>query len=646
MGFEYLKRIKWIKSFCTFVDKTERMDVKKSDIPRKVVLLIDLILVSFSLVVSYLLRFNFDIPEVELKPLPLILVYILLIKLITFGVGKSYAGMMRYASLHDAARILLANLAAAVIFIITNLLTFFVGPSIFFIPFSIIVIEFLTSTISMLALRLVAKMTYIELNWREKEQSYVLIFGAGEAGIVTKQALERDAGMRYKILAFFDDDPKKSGKRVEMIPVLESKELEGFIDSNKPDLMVLAVQNIPPARKQEIIETCLNHDIKVLNVPPVNQWINGQLSLNQIKTVKIEDLLERDPIKLDEKIVKKELTGKTILITGAAGSIGSELARQVMKYPVGKVLLFDNAESPLYHIELEFTAKYPNLPYQIILGDIRNKTRLRKLFSEHHPHIVYHAAAYKHVPMMEAYPNEAVSVNVEGTKNLADIAVEFNTEKFIMISSDKAVNPTNVMGASKRIAEIYIQNLNKQNITKFITTRFGNVLGSNGSVIPLFKRQIEKGGPITVTDPNVTRFFMTIPEACQLVLDAGCMGNGGEIFVFDMGKSVKVVDLAKKMIKLSGLELGKDIQIVFTGLRPGEKLYEELLNNEENVMPTHHPKILIGKVRFYESNEVNTCIGSLINAIHTDADVDEIVKLMKALVPEFKSANSKFELLD
>ena len=259
---------------------------------------------------------------------------------------------------------------------------------------------------------------------------------------------------------------------------------------------------------------------------------------------------------------------------------------------------------------------------------------------------MYHAAAYKHVPMMEAYPNEAVSVNVEGTKNLADIAVEFNTEKFIMISSDKAVNPTNVMGASKRIAEIYIQNLNKQNITKFITTRFGNVLGSNGSVIPLFKKQIEKGGPITVTDPNVTRFFMTIPEACQLVLDAGCMGNGGEIFVFDMGKSVKVVDLAKKMIKLSGLELGKDIQIVFTGLRPGEKLYEELLNNEENVMPTHHPKILIGKVRFYESNEVNTCIGSLINAIHTDADVDEIVKLMKALVPEFKSANSKFELLD
>lgn len=622
------------------------MDVKKSDIPRKVVLLIDLILVSFSLVVSYLLRFNFDIPSIELKPLPLILAYILFIKFIAFWVGKSYAGMMRYASLHDAARILLANLAAAFIFILTNIFTFFLGPSFFFIPFSIIVIEFLTSTIAMLALRLVAKMTYIELNWREKEMSYVLIFGAGEAGIVTKNALERDSGMRYKILAFFDDNPKKAGKRVEMVPVLETKDLESFIGANKPDLMVLAVQNILPAKKQEVIELCLNHDIKVLNVPPVNQWINGQLSLNQIKTVKIEDLLERDAIKLDEKIVKKELTGKIIMITGAAGSIGSELARQVLKYPVNKVLLFDNAESPLYHLELEFTSKFPNLPYQIILGDIRDRNRLKRIFTEFHPQIVYHAAAYKHVPMMEAYPNEAISVNVVGTKNIADLAVEFSSEKFIMVSSDKAVNPTNVMGASKRIAEIYIQNLNNKNVTKFITTRFGNVLGSNGSVIPLFKSQIEKGGPITVTHPNVTRFFMTIPEACQLVLDAGCIGNGGEIFVFDMGKSVKVVDLAKKMIKLSGLELGKDIQIVFTGLRPGEKLYEELLNNEEDVMPTHHPKILIGKVRSYDSEEVRYSIESLISSLQTGSDETHIVKLMKEIVPEFKSANSKFELLD
>jgi FlaA1/EpsC-like NDP-sugar epimerase len=622
------------------------MDVKKSDIPRKVVLLIDLILVSFSLVVSYLLRFNFDIPSIELKPLPLILAYILFIKFIAFWVGKSYAGMMRYASLHDAARILLANLAAAFIFILTNIFTFFLGPSIFFIPFSIIVIEFLTSTIAMLALRLVAKMTYIELNWREKEMSYVLIFGAGEAGIVTKNALERDSGMRYKILAFFDDNPKKAGKRVEMVPVLETKDLESFIGANKPDLMVLAVQNILPAKKQEVIELCLNHDIKVLNVPPVNQWINGQLSLNQIKTVKIEDLLERDAIKLDEKIVKKELTGKIIMITGAAGSIGSELARQVLKYPVNKVLLFDNAESPLYHLELEFTSKFPNLPYQIILGDIRDRNRLKRIFTEFHPQIVYHAAAYKHVPMMEAYPNEAISVNVVGTKNIADLAVEFSSEKFIMVSSDKAVNPTNVMGASKRIAEIYIQNLNNKNVTKFITTRFGNVLGSNGSVIPLFKSQIEKGGPITVTHPNVTRFFMTIPEACQLVLDAGCIGHGGEIFVFDMGKSVKVVDLAKKMVKLSGLELGKDIQIVFTGLRPGEKLYEELLNNEEDVMPTHHPKILIGKVRSYDSEEVKYSIESLISSLHNGSDETHIVKLMKEIVPEFKSANSKFELLD
>jgi FlaA1/EpsC-like NDP-sugar epimerase len=375
------------------------------------------------------------------------------------------------------------------------------------------------------------------------------------------------------------------------------------------------------------------------------RWINGELSFNQIKKINIEELLERDEIKLDEQRIGEEIGGKTILVTGAAGSIGSEIVRQISRFAPRQLILIDQAETPLHYLELETLEYNKGSGLELILCDICNELRMRKIFDAFHPDMVYHAAAYKHVPMMESNPAEAVLTNVGGTQIVADLSVEYGVKKFIMISTDKAVNPTNVMGASKRIAEIYTQALTRSGNTRFITTRFGNVLGSNGSVIPLFRSQIEKGGPLTITHPEVTRFFMTIPEACQLVLEAGAHGKGGEIFIFDMGKSVRILDLAKKMIQLSGLTLGKDIQIKYTGLRPGEKLYEELLNIEENTIPTHHPLILTAKVRELSLPEVRKDIADLISLVSSHANFD-IIRKMKQMVPEYKSQNSVYEELD
>ncbi len=389
----------------------------------------------------------------------------------------------------------------------------------------------------------------------------------------------------------------------------------------------------------------MHDNIKVLTLPDVNKWINGELSVKQIRQIKIDDLLERAPIKLDEKEIRNYTLNKTILVTGAAGSIGSEIVKQLLHFQPKRIIIFDQAESPLYDLELELSEKFHFNNFDIVIGDTTNIHRLRRVFEAFKPTVVFHAAAYKHVPMMENNPSEAIRTNVNGTKLLADIALEFGVHKFVMISTDKAVNPTNVMGASKRIAEIYTQSLNSKGKTQFITTRFGNVLGSNGSVINRFKMQIEKGGPITVTHPEITRYFMTIPEACQLVLEAGAMGKGGEIFIFDMGKSVKILDMAKKMIQFSGLKLGEDIQINFTGLRPGEKLYEELLNDKENTLPTHHSQIMIGKVKKYEFSVIEKEISELIVLGFTQ-DNFAIVEKMKKIVPEFISQNSIYEELD
>ncbi|MCX6244004.1 MAG: nucleoside-diphosphate sugar epimerase/dehydratase [Bacteroidetes bacterium] len=607
--------------------------------------MIDLAIVLGSVVLAYLLRFNFSIPQVELKPLPQILAYMVFIRAVSFLIARSYAGIIRYTSTSDAIRVVVTVFSGSLLFAITNLVTYFLVGRFFFIPFSIIIIDFLITCLAMVTFRMVVKIAYLEMQRPERTNVDVIIYGAGEAGITAKRVLDRDVSTKYKLIAFVDDNPGKIGKKLEGVDVVGRDKLPGLLESNTVGQVILAVQQFDTERKQELVDLCLEHEVKVLTVPPAMEWINGELSFNQIKKIRIEDLLEREEIRLDDRQIREELTGKTIFITGAAGSIGSELARQIMNYYPGKLLLIDQAETSMHQLELEFSENHIDRQTGFIIADIRNAVRMEHLFLDHKPDIIYHAAAYKHVPVMENNPSEAILTNVNGTRILTDLAIKYKARKFIMISTDKAVNPTSVMGASKRIAEIYAQSLNGDDHPKFITTRFGNVLGSNGSVIPLFHSQIEKGGPVTVTHPEITRYFMTIPEACELVLEAGTMGKGGEIFIFDMGKSVRIVDLAKRMISLSGLTLGKDIQIRFTGLRPGEKLFEELLNSRENTVPTHHPRILIAKVREYDPAEVFPRIDELIR-IAGSGNEKEIVKKMKAIVPEFISRNSVFEELD
>jgi FlaA1/EpsC-like NDP-sugar epimerase len=435
------------------------------------------------------------------------------------------------------------------------------------------------------------------------------------------------------------------GKSLEGLKIFHSDSLEQVIQSNNVERLIMAIKNPDKANKRKVIDICLANDVEILNVPSPTEWINGEFTTGQIKPVRIEDLLGRDSIKLGTDKLRSEFDDKVILVTGAAGSIGSEIVRQLVEYNPQKVIMLDQAESPLYNLEMELKEKRLLHLTESVIGDIRNYERLENVFNTLKPHIVFHAAAYKHVPLMEDNPSEAILTNVQGSKNLVDLAIDHEAEKFVMISTDKAVNPTNVMGCSKRIAEIYAQSAGRVSNTKFITTRFGNVLGSNGSVIPLFKKQIEAGGPLTVTHKDITRFFMTIPEAVALVLEAEAMGEGSEIFVFDMGESVKIYDLAVKMIKLSGLELDKDIEIKITGLRPGEKLYEELLTNEENTLPTHHPQIMIAKVKEYDFEEISGHIADL-TSLFVDQNNEDIVKMMKWIVPEYRSNNSEFEKLD
>lgn len=618
----------------------------KYNLPRWSILIIDLIICAFSLTLAFLLRFNFEnIPADDYRNLPYDYAILMSIRVITFFVSKTYKGVVRYTGSKDSIRIFSVVILGSVLMFCVNLVTYYGVLGYYIIPNSVIIIDTLVTLFIMISSRLAVKAIYFESKNPEKSKINILIYGAGEAGIITKRTLDRDAAIKYKVIGFIDDNEKKVGRSLEGVFVYPPEKMDDLIKENGIENLIISVQNLSPAKKNEITDWCLNHNVKVLNVPPVAKWINGELSFNQIKGVNIVELLERDPIKLDNDIISAQLKGKIILITGAAGSIGSELSRQCMNFAPKKIILLDQSESPLHDVELEFADKFPATIFEVVMGDVRNVDRMRNVFKTFKPQIIFHAAAYKHVPMMENNPSESILNNILGTKICADLAVEFKGEKFVFVSTDKAVNPTNVMGASKRIAEIYIQSLGKKSATKFITTRFGNVLGSNGSVIPRFKRQIEQGGPITITHPDITRYFMTIPEACQLVLEAGSMGKGGEIFVFNMGKSVRIIDLARKMIKLSGLEEDKDIKIVFTGLRPGEKLFEELLADSENTLPTHHSQILIGKVREYEYQEVSSVIEELIKLFDTQNN-EKIVQCMKTLVPEFKSNNSVFEKLD
>jgi len=521
------------------------------------------------------------------------------------------------------------------------------------VPTALIIFFALFSFLILTVYRTIIKIFFLYTKKVNGSRKKTLIYGAGDLGIAVKRTLDHDVRSKNAIVGFLDDNEQKINKVIDGTKIYASQKFSHLINTLNIEEVIIASHNIPSDRKNEITDVALEKNVNILTLPPVKKIMNGDLNPNQIQKIRIEDLLERDPIKINDDHILSQTKGKRILVTGAAGSIGSEIASQLGKYEPQMIILCDQAESPLHNLQLDLQDEFPNQVYHTYIADVRSTKRMHLLFETFKPHYVYHAAAYKHVPMMENHPLEAVQTNVIGTKNLADLAVEFQVEKFVFVSTDKAVNPTNIMGATKRIAEIYVQSLNNHlehasggNVhTKFITTRFGNVLGSNGSVIPRFRDQIQKGGPVTVTHPEITRYFMTIPEACRLVLEAGTMGQGGEIFVFDMGKSVKIVELAKKMIRLSGFKPNEDIEIKFTGLRPGEKLYEELLNDLENTLPTHHEKIMIAKVR--ENNYDIVCIKiDELQQRLTTQNKNEVVYQMKIIVPEFKSKNSIYEQLD
>lgn len=620
------------------------MLITQRNAPRWVILITDVVICFIALFVSYLLRFDFNLNHYEFSYFWEISSAVLIIRTISFIIGRTYQGIIRYTESKDIQRIFIILFLGSLSLLIINYFAFKFNLS-FNVPRAVVLIDFMVSFFLMVLFRLSIKEMYHQLKKGSTIQQDVVIYGSDGLALIAKKALERDAGTKYKVIAFVDDGIARSGKKIDGVNIVKESELEAILIHNQIHHIIISVQNLSPEKKQQVVDLGLKHNVRILDVPPVENWVRGDLSFKQIKRVQIEDLLGRKPIVINNAEIRNQIIGKVVLVTGGAGSIGSELVRQIVKFNPKTLLILDQAESPLYEVEIWLKENHPDVQYQFIIADVTCESRITSIFKEYQPQIVYHAAAYKHVPMMENNPTEAVAVNVLGTQIVANLCHENNVEKMVFVSTDKAVNPTNVMGASKRIAEIYIQSLNAKSSTCFVTTRFGNVLGSNGSVIPLFRRQIEAGGPITVTHPDVRRYFMTIPEACQLILEAGCMSNGGEIYVFDMGKSVKIIDLAKKMILLSRLELDKDIEIIYTGLRPGEKLYEELLNNKEDTLPTHHPKILIGKVREYQYSEISSHL-TLLKEHLKQRDIKLMVTQMKHIVPEFKSQNSIYEELD
>lgn len=611
-----------------------------------IVLAIDVIMVSVCFILSYCIRlnltFDFDVNKL-LVQLPLVC----LITSISFLIIGSYKGVIRHTGVRDVYNIFNTICLSSILLIIMVLINKQLDVlENFTIPLSIIIIYSLLSFIGLTASRFVFKSMYNAILKKDiKFHKNVIIYGAGESGILTHNALTQNTQNKIRVLGYIDNDNKKVGKQINGIDVFSRRILtEEFILKNNISEIIFSInKDISPKKLRILVERLVDYPVEVKIVPPVEDWINGELKVSQIKQVQIEDLLDRAQINIDNSRIANELNNKTVLVTGGAGSIGSELVRQICTYNYKSLIVIDQAESALYDLqqELKQNGFHNFIP---IVGDVRDKNRLNSIFEEYKPNMVFHAAAYKHVPLMEYNSYEAIKINIAGTKNISDLSIMHGVEKFVFVSTDKAVNPTNVMGASKRIAEMYISCMQQEGKTKFITTRFGNVLGSNGSVIPLFRRQIEKGGPITLTHKDVTRYFMTIPEASQLVLEAGSMGQGGEIFIFDMGESVKIFDLAKNMIKLSGLNYPDDIDIKITGLRPGEKLYEELLANGESTMPTYHKKIKISKVRELDYPLIKTRIDEL--CITNMFFAGDPVVLMKKIVPEFVSNNSELCKLD
>jgi FlaA1/EpsC-like NDP-sugar epimerase len=618
-----------------------------SIVPKFVILLLDLGATVTALFIAILIQQNVALRAINWDHVVNSIFLILLVNSLVFTTTKSYTGIVRYTGVQDAVRIAAAVALSSFIILVIN--TVALGYSTILSLTTLVITLYTVFTfLFLISYRVLVKYLFAYAKNYKMKKKLVVIFGAGDTGVATQRVLENDGQSNIQIVAFIDDDKKKGSKNLNGAPIMTFAAFKELANVQPIDELIIASYSLPTKRKNEIVDFCLDHDIKALSVPPYSKWAEGKFTSRQLQSIKIEDLLERDPIQINNNQIKSQIKGKRILVTGAAGSIGSEIVRQLIPYAPELIILCDQAETPLHTLELELIENGTRANCVSYLADITNKSRMESLFEEFKPQYVYHAAAYKHVPMMELCPTEAVRNNVVGVKLIADLSVKYNVDRFVMISTDKAVNPTNVMGASKRMAEMYVQALSKQeNIaTKFITTRFGNVLGSNGSVIIRFKEQIEKGGPVTVTHPNITRYFMTIPEACQLVLEAGSMGNGGEIFVFDMGQPVAIADLAKKMIRLYGLIPNIDINITYSGLRPGEKLYEELLNDEENTTQTYHDKILIAKVRDVSFDLVYQSTIELENILNTSNDEMQLVSKMKELVPEYISNNSIYEKLD
>ena len=617
-------------------------------LPIWTVLLIDVVIIAISGLLAYAFRYDFGSIFREGTHLDSMVLWTIVVNLIFFRVFKTYSNVLRFSSFVDIMRIFVSlSVAYAVLLLLSIASENFLHLE--FASVSVLFMSYIISFAMMSCSRVVVKTFFEALNFDSTHSANVFIYGAKEAGVNIAKALRVNLRNHYRLRGFIADEPELINKVMMGVKVYPNDEsLLEVLDERDVHTVIVSPAKMEKLKKTDIADRLLAHNVRLMTAPPLSEWNVQTLNRTQLKEIQIEDLLQREPIEIDIHKVASHLEGKRVMITGAAGSIGSEIMRQVATFNPYKLILVDQAETPLHDIRLELQDRWRDIDAETIIADISNATRMEAIFRKYQPQYIFHAAAYKHVPMMEDNVSESIQINVYGTRTVADLAVKYGAEKFVMISTDKAVNPTNVMGCSKRICEIYVQSLAKKlqkqggKATQFITTRFGNVLGSNGSVIPRFRDQIQRGGPVTVTHPDIIRYFMTIPEACRLVLEAGSMGHGGEIYIFDMGKPVKIVDLAKRMISLSGRA---DVKIEFTGLRHGEKLYEELLNVKELTKPTYHEKIMIATVREYDYDEVKERIQHLIDVSYT-YDQMKIVAAMKDIVPEFISKNSCFEALD
>ncbi len=625
-----------------------------SYLPRWIIVLMDTMVLNVSFFFTVLI---FKGTGLEYIVTPHYLVYISLligVNVFFFWLFRTYSGIIRHSSYIDAVKLLFSQMAVLVVFLIANFF-YEISTGEKAILNTALFINILLSFCGLFLYRVVVKQTF-ELYFSDKGSNKLIrtiIYGTDANAISVANALKFETPTRFKIVGFVDKNNLNSNKRMLDLPILvQKRKLPTLMRSVGAEAIIIADKSLTKDEQLLIVDKCLEYNYRVYTVPLISNWENQKEISDKVKNIQIEDLLERNPIILDTKTISKDLKDKTIMITGAAGSIGSEIVRQVIHFKPKCIVLVDQAETPLHQLTLELAEIVTESKLSSVIADVRNKEVMKRVFKEYQPQVVYHAAAYKHVPLMEENPAQAIQTNVEGTKNVADLACEFKTKKFVMVSTDKAVNPSNVMGASKRIAEKYVQSLQLRSIkenngkgTRFITTRFGNVLGSNGSVVPLFTKQIAAGGPVTITHQDIIRYFMTIPEACQLVLEAGSMGKGGEIYIFDMGKPVKIIDLARKMIKLAGFIPDKDIPIKIVGLRPGEKLYEELLNDTSKTIPTYHEKIMIAEEIQEEFENLHVEIEELIGMSPFFSN-DDIVGKMKKIVPEFKSMNSSYQFLD